>query len=404
MGFISWQYLFLEFLGMDKFVLEYPLDWIESSDLINITFLNNVVSSLMEMGVVIKMFPVGYPSYGISRMGLDSVILSFHSYCNEEDTWSYKEAPIKGLFCIDPSGYGGWADIALNHDKYIKKINAVRNYEEILSKYSSQLKSGVSKYKQGALEKGIESDFILIALQVRTDSVADHAYLDIVDVLNYMSELALRKKKKLLIKLHPKCNSEVLKALVYKLCFSNEWVDVTNGDITQLIQLSNCVVACNSGVSLEALILNKKVYCFGSSEWFNITDQIKNISQLDKIFENDNKNFNLSVYQKKYIAFLLSEYWVRFDDKESIKNKLKILLLSIAQKKLICSSEEMNYLKILQAQEEYTVKMKRLSLIERDFETQNQLMKYFRKNPFFILIYFIKFNLVKLKSKIKFKL
>ena len=61
-------------------------------------------------------------------------------------------------------------------------------------------------------------------------------------------------------------------------------------------------------MSLEALILNKKVYCFGSSEWFNITDQIKNISQLDKIFENDNKNFNLSVYQKKYIA---SHPWIR---------------------------------------------------------------------------------------------
>lgn len=159
---------------MDKFVLEYPLDWVESSDLLNMTFLNNMVSSLMEMGVIIEMFPVGYPSYGIPRISLDDVILSFHSYGNEEDTWSYKEAPIKGLFSIDPSGYGGWADIALNYDKYNKKIESFRNYEEIINKYSSQLKNGVSKYKQGALEKGIESDFILIALQVRTDSVADH--------------------------------------------------------------------------------------------------------------------------------------------------------------------------------------------------------------------------------------
>ena len=45
--------------------------------------------------------------------------------------------------------------------------------------------------------------------------------------------------------------------------------------------------------------------------------------------------------------------------------------------------------------------MKNIHLIEREFEKQNQILQHIRSNPFFMFIYFINFNLIKLKNKLK---
>lgn len=385
---------------MNKFIFEYPIDWVKEADPQNITFLNNIHFCLIQLNQFVSSIPVGYPSYGIARPQTTSPYLSFHSYSNPEGVWSYKEAPIKGLYSIDPTGYGGWADITKNPKRYQHKINDIKNYDDILNPFINQLKNGISKYKQSKSKLIFENDFILLALQVRTDSVANHAYLDVADVINEISNLAIRYKKRVVIKLHPKCDSELLKSLVFKLSYQNEWISISNGDITQLIQMSKCVLACNSGVSLESLILNKKVYCFGESEWFPITHQIRILEQLEDIFINYEEKYNLSIYQKKYLAFLLSEYWVGFNDKKAIKNKLKNIIDQKLFKNKDLSIEDECILNILNAQKEYTKKNKRISLIECDFEKQKDILKYMRSHPFYILIYFFKYNFLKLKSKL----
>lgn len=388
---------------MEKFVFEYPIDWVRNKDLHNIVFLNNITSNLIEMNLLLSFIPVSYPTYGISRPNTKNYYLSFHSYENPKNIWSYKESPIKGLYSIDPSGYGGWSDIAQNLDKYQKNIISIRNADEILDPYINQLKSGISKYKQSKNKINIQDDFILLALQVRTDSVADHAYLDVVDVLSRISFLAEKYKKRIVIKLHPKCDSELLKAVVFKLTQQNKWILVSNSDITQLIQLSHCILACNSGVSLEALILNKKVYCFGNSEWASITNQITELNQLEEIFINYDQAYSLTKYQKQYLAFLVSSYWVKFDDKSAIKMKLQSLIESHVPHKFDFDAEEEVTKNFLDAQKNYTKKIKQINLIERDFYQQNNFLKHIRTNPFFVIIYFFKFNILKLKNKIGFK-
>lgn len=385
---------------MKKFVFEYPSDWVKNADPYNMVFLNNITSSLIEMNLLLSYVPVSYPSYGIPRTNAENYYLSFHSYENPKNIWSYKEAPIKGLYSIDPSGYGGWSDIVKHLDKYEAEIFGIKNADEILKPYILQLESGVSKYKQSKSKVNVEEGFILFALQVRTDSVADHAYLDVADVLNEIATLSIKYKKRIIIKLHPKCDSELLKALVFKLCENNKWIEVSNSDITQLIKLSHGVLACNSGVSLEALILNKRVYCFGESEWAAITNQITQINQLEKIFLDYDQEYNLTVYQKQYLAFLVSKYWVKFDDKAAIKNKLQILINSHTLNEFTLNIEEETTRNILDAQRDYTNKIKKISLIQRDFEQQNKLLKEIRTNPFFIIVYFLKFNFMRLKNKV----
>ncbi|EPF73675.1 capsular polysaccharide export protein, LipB/KpsS family [Acinetobacter indicus] len=385
---------------MNKFIFEYPKDWVKMADSQNIAFLNNINLCLIELNQLVSSIPVGYPSYGIARPHTEGPYLSFHSYNNPEGVWSYKEAPIKGLYSIDPKGYGGWSDIAKNPAKYQHEINNIANYDEILQPFINQLKQGISKYKQSKTKLTFEGDFILFALQVRTDSVADHAYLDVVDVIERISELAIQYKKRVVIKLHPKCDSELLKSLVFKLSYNNKWIFISNGDITQLIQMSKCVLACNSGVSLESLLLNKKVYCFGESEWFSITNKIKALDQVEDIFVNYDLDYNLSIYQKKYLAFLLSKYWVGYNGKAEIKRKLEVIIDENKFIKQNIDIEEESILNILNAQEDYMKRVKRVVLIERDFEGQKNLLKHLRSNPFYLIFYFMKFNFLKLKGKL----
>lgn len=386
---------------MRKFVFEYPSNWVKDSNPQNMIFLNNITSSLIDLNLLLNLIPVSYPTYGIPRLKTDNCHLSFHSYENPENVWSYKEAPIKGLYSIDPTGYGGWSDIAKNLVKYSDAINQVKKSDEILAPFIQQLKSGVSKYKQSKSKVSLKANFILFALQVRTDSVADQAYLDVAEILIQLSDLAIKYQKRVVVKLHPKCDSELLKALVFKISEENEWVEVSNSDITQLIQLSNCVLACNSGVSLEALLLNKKVFCFGESEWASITHKLTQLDQVEDIFLTFDQPYTMSEYQKKYLAFLLSKYWVRFDDKIAIKNKLVDMLKASTHVETHLDLEERSQLNVIHAQKDYTNRIKKINLLERDFEHQKKLLKNIRSNPFFVFVYFFKFNLLKLKSKLK---
>lgn len=388
-------------MEVKKFIFEYPQDWVKNADHHHMIFLNNITSSLIELNLLVSLLPVSYPTYGIPRCDSAHPYLSFHSYENPSNIWSYKEAPIKGLYSIDPTGYGGWADIAQNLEKYKSEIDKIEKPDDILEPYIQQLKSGVSKYKQSKAKVTLEYGFILFALQVRTDSVADHAYLDVVDVLIEVSRLAEKFQQNVVIKLHPKCDSELLKVHVFKLCQENKWLNVSNSDITQLIQLSKSILACNSGVTLEALLLNKKVYCFGRSEWSIITNCITEINQVEQMFTDNEGNYTLNIFQKRYLAYLLSIYWVRFNDIQAIRNKLKKIILENECVNNL-NIEEQTSLNLLEAQKNYTKKMKKINLIERDFDRQNYILQYFRSNPIFIFIYFIKFNLIKLKNRLKF--
>ena len=89
-----------------------------------------------------------------------------------------------------------------------------------------------------------------------------------------------------------------------------------------------------------------------------------------------------------------------FDNHQAIKSKLQKIVLKNEQVNGLDIEEETN-LNLLEAQKHYTKKMKNIHLIERDFEKQNQILQHIRSNPFFMFIYFINFNLIKLKNKLK---
>jgi len=384
-------------MNSKKIIFEYPVAWVCGKDQQNIDFVNNIIVLLNKMNVITTLIPVEFPCYGVPRISKD-ITLSFHSYKNDTNlVWSYKEAPIKGYYSIDPMGYGGWSDIHQNIDKYLPEIENVKNYDKTIESIRYYIESGVTKHKQSKQVVRIDFEYLLVALQMRTDSVADHAYLDVVDVLDYINQISIKYQKNIIIKPHPKCDSEALQAYIFQLSLDNPLITVNKGNIIDLIKNSKAVLNCNSGVGLEALFLGKKVYSFGASEWSYITNNIKSIGELDKLFAELDEEYCLSDFQRKYLAYLVEKYWVRGSDLNAIKNKIQVLLLQSNG----VGGYESTIQGLLNFQKKYSLKLNKTKLIEKDFELQNKVLKRFKKNPIFVVYYFFVFLFNRIRAKIK---
>lgn len=383
-----------------KFYFEYPVDWLDGKKPQQITFVQNVIRCCLELKVELTCIPVSFPSYGVKRLTPKNLLISFHSFENPDKVLSYKEAPINGLFSIDKTGYAGWSDIYLNFKKYKCEIEKISSQElnTTLQNYRSQLLSGDSKHPQIEDNSPLPEDYILFPLQVRSDSVAYHANLDMVQVIQTMSTLSKKYKKNIVVKIHPFCDSEVAKTTQFIENESNPYFHNSNTHIIQLIKNADKVVACNSGASLEALILGKDVYCFGASEWYEITNKIESIDDLENIFKNTAQK-EQTIFQKKYLTYLLKYYWIRYDDINSIK---KVLInFNTSNPNSYHNDDLYSELtnNLLAKQIELTERQKQIEIIEKDFIFMQKILNYFRRRPWKILKYYILSVKKKLKKK-----
>lgn len=369
-----------------RIYIEYPSsdDWL-FQDKNKQVFLQSITLANKQLKNEVVCLPTPYPCYGIPRLKPNYLLISFHSFDNPKGVFSYKESPINGLFSLDEKGYGGWADICLNYHKYEKKICSISEElsDEILRKFQNQLLNGDSKHPQVHTNDKLPKEYIFFPLQVRNDSVADLSNIEILDVLKTVSGLAKKHKKHIVIKTHPFCNSEALKSLTSFEASNNPYFHLSSTHVITLIEKSTRVLACNSGVSLEALILEKDVYCFGKSEWYEITNKIVSLDDLEQVFLSPEKQ-GLSLFQKQYLAFLLDEYWIQFNDIGKVKDKIKLFLDSISDNQLTDENEDLyselnSYL--LEKQKDLTERSNQIKIQEKDYEYLKDFLKYLRENP-----------------------
>lgn len=381
-----------------KVLCEYPLTWIQKEKKIDGIFLKNLFFALVKNEFEVKLLPTAYTGNGVPiALNQDELLISFHNYNNKCNTLTYKESPIKGLFSIDQSGYSGWADINKNLDNYIDEIKkiSITEAEKVIEKYKAKLFLGESKYEQFKQNIALPKDYIFFPLQVRTDSVADLANIDMVAVLKKAAEISEQKQIPLVVKLHPFCNSEVVKATVFML--QNEYKNfyVVNDDVVKLINNSKAVLCCNSGVGFEALILGKQVFCFGESEWYAITKKISSLEDVYSVFNNE-----ISVitnYQKQFICYLLDQYWVDANDAAAIEKKITILIEQYTYAKTLKDAVDINYVNYVEAQKKLEKNKENIKLIERDFKYMNDLLNSFRRKPWLVFSYFFKYRINRFK-------
>lgn len=382
-----------------KFYFEYPIDWIKENRPNQINFIQNIIKGCLALETELVCIPTSFPAYGIRRLSPQYLLISFHSFENPKNVLSYKEAPINGLFSFDQAGYAGWSDISLNlsnHLPLIKKIQK-QDVQEVLNKFKLQLLNGDSKHPQFHENTQLPNHYILFPLQVRTDSVSTHANLDMAEVLQKVSFFSKKYKKNVVVKVHPYCNSEVIKSIQFIETEENPYLHTSNAHIIKLIQNADKVLSCNSGASLEALILGKDVSCFGKSEWYEITNKIENYNDLENIFITPIK-LELTLFQEKYLTYLLKYYWIRYDDIDCIKKILqnfKQMDSTYSQSDLY--SELTNNL--LEKQIELTNAHKKIELVEKDFIFMQQILNYFRRRPWKVFKYYFKYRIIKLRKR-----
>lgn len=240
--------------------------------------------------------------------------------------------------------------------------------------------------RQKAIVVALPSDYLFFPMQINSDSVTDHENISAMGALDYVAALAKKTNRTLVIKRHPMCKSRGIDAKIAYLLATNENVLSVDANIHELIEGSSAVIACNSGTSIEALILGKPVYCFGRSEWYEATHKIEVLEDFDAIFLND-KHSTMSAFQEKLIAYLLSEYWIQFDDIESIKKKIKYCISLYESNYGDDFIDNHNngecYIKsFLNAQREIAILKRKQKKYKKDYELLSFVMRFVLFLPF----------------------
>lgn len=379
----------------DSIIFEYPFEWNKDKNQQHKIFLDNFIHVITLANKPLSIINALWPSYGVERITQENIItIAFHSFNNPANVWTIKESPVYGLYSIDKNGYSGWSEINQNRSKFLKLSNKLSQAEtkEILEQYRLQICKGVSKYQQPKAATDLPEHFILFPLQVQTDSVAQLAYIDSLDVLERLNILSKKYQQHIIVKRHPWCQSNAIPLKLQILTQNNPYLTVSNTDITHLIQQSDAVISCNSGVSLEALICDKPVFCFGASEWEYASNSIQTLDEVEQVFTSRVK---MNPSQEKFIAFLLSDYWVKFDDTDALKKRFDLICREYIPDigtHVNSKEEARTYLEryLLKFQKSYTAQKNELLKIEKEYIHLVKDVKAIKKNPAVALSYFLK--------------
>lgn len=378
---------------LERFYFDLP-EWLGERDNIHRQFIGNFISCLHGEQLKVIVTPVKFPCYGLERPAIKGgITFAFHSYNNDKNVFSIKESPIYGLYSIDKNGYSGWSDICVNFDSYRAEINKISPFvakEIIKEKRDFFDKTKLSKHAQSDSKITLPGDYIFFPMQINSDSVTDHENINAIDVLDYISDLALKTNRYVIIKRHPLCKSRGISLKLEHLLATNNKVLSVDANIHDLIDGCSAVIACNSGVSIEALISGKPVFCFGKSEWYEASHKIEKLQDLDPIFTQENYSV-MSEFQEKIIAYLLSEYWVSFNNIAKIESKIKqcVSLYEPNYGDDFCHDEinDSKYVKnFLDAQREIAIMKRKQKKYKKDYELFSFISRFVLFFPFRILV------------------
>ncbi|MCA8487529.1 hypothetical protein LGM85_26665 [Burkholderia multivorans] len=263
----------------------------------------------------------------------------------------------------------------MQYDGDIEKIS-LADADAIIERYRKNfLETGISKYPQkSGAGHDLPGPYVFFPLQVQNDPVSELSSLTALDLLPRAAELARENRTYLVLKRHPFCQSLAVEVMIDRLCRENPYVRLTDDSIHRLIPCARSVLTVNSGVGLEALIHGASVYSTGASEWYRATHQIHDIDEVDRIFHEHQSGMN--VFQRKFIAYLLSEYWVNSEDFASIDKKINECIAEFDADHGIVGeqirSAEILLPVILDLQGRLDYEMRRAKLLAMDFDALRQ--------------------------------
>lgn len=277
------------------------------------------------------------PDYGLpifdvrGQRNTDFATLSYHTVTRPEQRYiNYKESALPGYFSFDPCGYSGWSSWQGPDDLGTKRDEAAKFFQALAS---DVIETQRSKYTEVSTLGDIpDSPFVLIALQVPDDTVAQHACLTRAELLQTVCEYYSDSETNVLIKLHPHDRSDFSQKTVEDFCSRYTNVGRVTGAIHPILEKALLLITVNSGVGFEALLHEKLVISTGGSEYtpcaIHASNRAELIEALDKA-EHIEQNLERKNFVKSYVySFLREACFKTYEHSDSLRKALTEIKLA----------------------------------------------------------------------------
>jgi len=244
--------------------------------------------------------------YDVSSLDVShNRLISYHSYGVIKDTkvLHFKESALPKYYSLDKCGFSGWACPNLSESL---ADTSMEGFFEALQQ--DILNRKTSKYDQPiSIESQFEAGFIFVPLQMPYDSVAQHARLDIFDVIRSLASDSAETRQ-IVIKRHPKDNSEVTEKKLKALMEVHPDIIQSQENIHDLISDCSLVITVNSGVGVEALLHYKPVITLGVSDYENVAYPLSQLADLNQVVETAKSESVTEVFKKNIRKYIYSFY------------------------------------------------------------------------------------------------
>lgn len=313
-----------------KAVVEKPITWLYSKrdGHRNRLMYSNLIEAFRQLNIEFREEPIRYGSDFAARDAPENGFrLSYHSVGDTKYVWRLKETPIPYFYSIDRYGYSGWSELNVNAALHIPGIlsenpDAASIYCRDLSEWL--VRENLSKYTQSQINFDLNFPFIFFPMQVQSDTVAKLNRIAPTDVLLAAARMARATKKYLVVKRHPYCRNMRIYFLLKWLNRINPYVIQTDASIAKILPKCEALIVGNSGVGLEALLHDKRVFCFGESEYKVAAVQLKVIEDLSLVFHENTDSTVVTPYQ--FMAYYLRNKCFDARNIEDIRLRLSEIL------------------------------------------------------------------------------
>jgi len=265
----------------------------------------------------------GY-KYTIGGIKRDSrqhdISLAHHTNIARRNVWNIKKGYFPFYLNWDRTGYSGWAEMA-NSEALFRKTQDVDldKAREFFDTFAfDYIQKNESKFPQSTELFSVEEPYVFVACQRPRDTVAVWSRVDTLTLAETVVEATRATGYKVVIKRHPKEKQFDMQQL-------SKYPHVVFSDhsIHQIIPNSDAVFTVNSGVGLEAMLHKKPVYTSGKSDYEWITRQIAGKHDVHEAIRTCQpltlREIETAI---KFFYYMLTEHFVRSDNKESIRKKV----------------------------------------------------------------------------------
>jgi hypothetical protein len=250
--------------------------------------------------------------------------IKYHSREANDQTINVKISYLPEYFYFDRTGFSGWAEIA-NTRMPFERLDPAIVEQEFTHIAHTYISHNISKYPQADRidTTALPEPYVFLATQVEDDIVAELADVKTFDLIRACIKYVPASGLNLVIKRHPKCQSERIGKLLEENA-RTEGVHLVNYSIHDILPQAAAVIVVNSGVGFEALLHQKPVVAFGHSDYHWVTTRLHQAEELQKLPEII-AAFDEPQRQaiRQFVVYYLQRYLVEAGNMESLKRALK---------------------------------------------------------------------------------